>query len=144
MAAIECKLAMCISRLVKFELLLELKIEQNVGTLLHTACYKAASSLKQSVRGQYRLSIPVIYFDICALFHSDLACCVYRLTGPVPCTSATLSAPAVVPWRIFETLTLKSVFVFYSFFVLKTLQAPLTLSASLYPLDQSYLSLYYH
>jgi hypothetical protein len=28
MAAIECKLAMIISRLVKFELLLELKIEQ--------------------------------------------------------------------------------------------------------------------
>jgi hypothetical protein len=30
MAAIECKLAMCISRLVKFELLLDLKIEQKM------------------------------------------------------------------------------------------------------------------
>jgi hypothetical protein len=28
MAAIECKIAMCISRLVEFELLLELKFEQ--------------------------------------------------------------------------------------------------------------------
>jgi hypothetical protein len=28
MATLECKLAMCISRLVEFELLLELKIEQ--------------------------------------------------------------------------------------------------------------------
>jgi hypothetical protein len=37
-AAIECKLAMCISRLVKFELLLELKFEQNKGTSLHTSC----------------------------------------------------------------------------------------------------------
>jgi hypothetical protein len=36
-------------------------------------------------------------------------------------TSASLSAPAVVPWRIIETSTLKSVFVFYSFFVLLTI-----------------------
>jgi hypothetical protein len=43
---------MCINRLVEFELLLELKIEQKIGTSLHTVCYKAASSLKQSVRGQ--------------------------------------------------------------------------------------------
>jgi hypothetical protein len=35
----------CISTLVGFELLLELKIEQNGGTSLHTSCYKAASSL---------------------------------------------------------------------------------------------------
>jgi hypothetical protein len=34
MATIECKLAMCISRLVEFELLLELKIEQKHGTSL--------------------------------------------------------------------------------------------------------------
>jgi hypothetical protein len=34
MAAIECKLTMVISRLVKFELLLELKIEQKKGTSL--------------------------------------------------------------------------------------------------------------
>jgi hypothetical protein len=33
-AAIECKLAMCISRLVEFELLLELKSEQKNGTSL--------------------------------------------------------------------------------------------------------------
>jgi hypothetical protein len=37
---------------VDFELLLELKIEQKKGTSLHTSCYKAAPSLKQSVRGQ--------------------------------------------------------------------------------------------
>jgi hypothetical protein len=60
MAAIECKVAMCISRLVKFELLLELKIEQKNSTSLHTACYKAASSLKTVER----LSVPVIWFDI--------------------------------------------------------------------------------
>jgi hypothetical protein len=34
MAALECKVAMVISRLVKFELLLELKIEQKHGTSL--------------------------------------------------------------------------------------------------------------
>jgi hypothetical protein len=73
MAAIECKLAMCISRLVKFELLLELKIEQKKGTSRDSPCYKAASSLKQSVRGQYRLSVPVIYFDIRAYNDPDLA-----------------------------------------------------------------------
>jgi hypothetical protein len=40
MGAIECKVAMCISRLVDFELLLELKFEQKDGTLLDTACYR--------------------------------------------------------------------------------------------------------
>jgi hypothetical protein len=34
MTALECKVAMVISRLVKFELLLELKIEQKHGTSL--------------------------------------------------------------------------------------------------------------
>jgi hypothetical protein len=34
MATIECKLAMVINRLVEFELLLELKIEQKTGTSL--------------------------------------------------------------------------------------------------------------
>jgi hypothetical protein len=62
MATIECKLAMCISRLVEFELLLKLKFEQKSGTSLHTSRYKAASSLKTVER----LSIPVIYFYICA------------------------------------------------------------------------------
>jgi hypothetical protein len=38
MATIECKLAMRINRLVEFELLLELKIEQKHGTSLHTSC----------------------------------------------------------------------------------------------------------
>jgi hypothetical protein len=36
--AIECKERLCISRLVDFELLLELKIEQKKGTSLHTPC----------------------------------------------------------------------------------------------------------
>jgi hypothetical protein len=53
----------CISTLVDFELLLELKIEQKQGTSRDSPCYKAASSLKQSVRGQYRLSVPVIYLE---------------------------------------------------------------------------------
>jgi hypothetical protein len=34
MAAIECKVAMCISRLEDFELLMELKFEQKKGTSL--------------------------------------------------------------------------------------------------------------
>jgi hypothetical protein len=37
-SAIECKEGLCISRLVDFELLLELKIEQKNGTSLHTPC----------------------------------------------------------------------------------------------------------
>jgi hypothetical protein len=64
MAAIECKLAMVISRLVKFELLLELKIEPKKGTS------RDSPSLKQSVRGQYRLSIQMIYINISTWFHS--------------------------------------------------------------------------
>jgi hypothetical protein len=49
MAAIECKLAMVINRLVEFEFLTELKFEQQSGTSLHTPRYKDASP---SVRGQ--------------------------------------------------------------------------------------------
>jgi hypothetical protein len=41
----------CISRLVEFELLLELKFEQNNGTSLDSPCYKYASKGKQSVHG---------------------------------------------------------------------------------------------
>jgi hypothetical protein len=37
MATIECKLAMVINTLVEFELLMELKIEQKNGSLLHTS-----------------------------------------------------------------------------------------------------------
>jgi hypothetical protein len=48
MATIERKLAICISRLVVFELLLELKIEQKKGTSLHTVCVvQDASRVKQ-------------------------------------------------------------------------------------------------
>jgi hypothetical protein len=36
--AIECKEGLCISRLVDFELRLELKIEQEKGTSVHTSC----------------------------------------------------------------------------------------------------------
>jgi hypothetical protein len=43
----------CISTLVEFELLFELKFEQKNSTSLHTPCYKAVSSLKLSLRGQY-------------------------------------------------------------------------------------------
>jgi hypothetical protein len=49
--AIECKEGLCISRLVEFELLLELKFEQKIGTSLDSPCYKDASKGKQSVRG---------------------------------------------------------------------------------------------
>jgi hypothetical protein len=48
---IECKEGLCISRLVDFELLLELKIEQKKGTSLDSPCYKDASKGKQSARG---------------------------------------------------------------------------------------------
>jgi hypothetical protein len=60
MATIECKLAMCISRLVELELLLELKIEQKSGTsLVKLVLLRRNSGLRTE-----RLSIPVIYFDI--------------------------------------------------------------------------------
>jgi hypothetical protein len=52
MAAIECKVAMCIVRLVEFELPLELKYEQKNCTSLDSLWYKDASKGKQSVRGQ--------------------------------------------------------------------------------------------
>jgi hypothetical protein len=58
--AIECKEGLCISRLVDFELLLELKFEQKQGTSRDSMCYKDATSLKQS----YGLSVPVIYLGI--------------------------------------------------------------------------------
>jgi hypothetical protein len=77
MAAIECsKLAMVISRLVKFELLLELKIEQKQVTSRDSPCYKDATSLKQSetvCARTERLSVPVIYFPKGTGFHSKLA-----------------------------------------------------------------------
>jgi hypothetical protein len=60
MPAIECKEGLCISILVDFEFLLELKIEQKQGTSRDSPCYKDATSFKQSVSGQYRLSVPVI------------------------------------------------------------------------------------
>jgi hypothetical protein len=69
MAAIECKLAMCISRLVKFELLLELKIEQKKGTLL----VKPVLSRRKSGLRIERLSVPVIYSGYRDGIHSDLA-----------------------------------------------------------------------
>jgi hypothetical protein len=50
MAAIECKLAMVISRLVKFELLLELQFEQKRGTsLVKPVLSRRNSGLLQSV-----------------------------------------------------------------------------------------------
>jgi hypothetical protein len=49
---------MCINRLVEFELLLELKIEQKSGTSL----VKPVLSRRKSGLRTERLSIPVIYF----------------------------------------------------------------------------------
>jgi hypothetical protein len=69
MAAIECKVAMCISRLAEFELLLELKFEQKRGTSLDSLCYKDASSLKTVER----LSVPVILGEFRPLIYSELA-----------------------------------------------------------------------
>jgi hypothetical protein len=50
---------LCISRLVEFELLLELKFEQKHGTSLDSPRCKDVSSLKTVER----LSVPVIYFE---------------------------------------------------------------------------------
>jgi hypothetical protein len=52
MAAIECKVAMCISRLVDFELFLELKFEQKKGTSLVKLVLSRITT--------ERLSVPVI------------------------------------------------------------------------------------
>jgi hypothetical protein len=60
MATIECKLAMCTSRLVELELLLELKIEQKSCTSL----VKLVLSRRKSGLRTERLSVPVIYFGI--------------------------------------------------------------------------------
>jgi hypothetical protein len=81
MAAIECKLAMCISsRLVKFELLLELKVEQKRYFTAYLVL-KDASSLKTVCARTERLSVPVIYFDIRAYNDSDLALYNYDFNG---------------------------------------------------------------
>jgi hypothetical protein len=69
MATIECKLAMCISRLVELELLLELKIEQKDGTSLHTSCYKDTTSFNTVER----LSVPVILGEYRTHLYSELA-----------------------------------------------------------------------
>jgi hypothetical protein len=49
---------------VDFDLLLDLKFEQKKGTSLHTLRYKAASSLKQSVCGQYVCPSQLYILDI--------------------------------------------------------------------------------
>jgi hypothetical protein len=69
MAVIECKLVMCISRLVEFELSMELKFEQKKGTSLHTACCKDASRVKTVEH----LSVPVILGEFRTLIYSELA-----------------------------------------------------------------------
>jgi hypothetical protein len=63
MATLQCKLAMCISRLVEFELLLELKIEQKTFTSLVKIVFLKRKSASRLETVQ-RLSVPVIYFDI--------------------------------------------------------------------------------
>jgi hypothetical protein len=78
MATIECKPAMCISRLVEFELLLELKFKQKNGTSPDSPFFKAASSLKQSLHEQYSLSVPVIYLYIRAYNYRELPCIVSK------------------------------------------------------------------
>jgi hypothetical protein len=72
MATLECKLAMCISRLVEFELLLELKIEQKDGTSLVKLVLSRRKSVSR-LKIVQRLSVPVICIDISPWFHSDLA-----------------------------------------------------------------------
>jgi hypothetical protein len=56
--AIECKEGLCISRLVDFELLMELKLEQKPGTSL----VKLLLSRRKAWLQTERLSVPVIYF----------------------------------------------------------------------------------
>jgi hypothetical protein len=70
MAALECKVSMVISRLVKFELLLELKFEQKSGTSLHTKRCKDATSFKTVER----LSVPVILGEYRTQLCSELTC----------------------------------------------------------------------
>jgi hypothetical protein len=60
--AIECKEGLCISRLVDFELLLELKLEQKTFTPL----VKLVLSHRKSGLRIERLSVPMIYFRYCA------------------------------------------------------------------------------
>jgi hypothetical protein len=69
MATIECKLAMCISRLVELELLLDIKIEQKQGTSRDRPCYKDATSFKTVER----LSVPVILGEYRTQLYSELA-----------------------------------------------------------------------
>jgi hypothetical protein len=65
MAAIECKLAMVISRLVKFELLLELKIEQKSGTsLVKPVLSRRKSGLLQSVCPSHTPSVSIELFGV--------------------------------------------------------------------------------
>jgi hypothetical protein len=53
----------CINRLVEFELLLELKIEQKHGTSLVKLVLSRRKSASQ-LKTVERLSVPVIYFHI--------------------------------------------------------------------------------
>jgi hypothetical protein len=62
MATIECTLAMSIKRLVEFELLLELKIEQKYGTSLVKLLLLRRKSVSR-LKTVQRLSVPVIYLD---------------------------------------------------------------------------------
>jgi hypothetical protein len=59
----------CISRLVEFELLFELKFEQKYGTSL----VKLVLSRRKSRLPTERLSVPVILGEYCARIHSEHA-----------------------------------------------------------------------
>jgi hypothetical protein len=63
------KVAMVISRLVEFELLLELKFEKK--RVLH--CIPRVVGCVKLETVHYGLSVPVIYFDITPWFERDLA-----------------------------------------------------------------------
>jgi hypothetical protein len=54
MAVVECKLAMCVSRLAEFELLLELKFEQKKGTSLDSPSCRLQNSPKQRELPMYK------------------------------------------------------------------------------------------
>jgi hypothetical protein len=115
MATLECKLAMCISRLVEFELLLEFK--QKNGTSLHTTCYKDASKRKQSVRGQ-SVCLSQLYIYIFT----------HRTSGNCPVTSDFFSGTALgssrlpVKARFIFSLSLYQndlvkIFIYFYFFI---------------------------
>jgi hypothetical protein len=73
MGVIECKLPMGIVGIVTHRARHSAKIRAKKRYSTAYLALKGASSIIQSVRGQYRLSVPVIYFPKGNGFHLELA-----------------------------------------------------------------------